>query len=870
MSENVIQNSFSSGELAPSIYARTDIAAYRQGLAVCRNFFVDYRSGVSTRNGTEFVIQCFKSSTAIRPIGFSVSTSVTYVIEFGDRYCRFINNGAAVLEAPFSISSISSSAPAIVLAPGNNFNIGDWVFITGVVGMTAINNRYCQVISNSGGNVGLSDVNGNAIDSTIFGAYASGGTISRVYTIASPYAAADLSLLKFVQSVSQLYITHPNYPPQILSFISPTNWTFTPNTFGTTITAPTGGTGTFTAGGAAPTGAVTTWYGYVVTTVDKNGQESLPSAPIFFSGAFNIAVAAGSVTLSWSAVAGAAFYNVYKTASSYNTNTIPTNAMYGFVGFSNSTSFVDSNISPDFASTPPATNNNPFASGNNPSCVTFFQQRAYFASTAVQLSTFWASQPGSFNNFNQRNPIQADDFLQGTIVSTQLNQIKHMLPMPGGLIMLTGRAAFTLSTGQGANATLAVTPLNATITPQAYTGASDITPIIVNEDILYVQAKASIVRDLSYNIYAAIYTGTDISVKSNHLFFQHTILYWAFAEEPFKVVWAVRDDGILLSLTFLKEQQIAGWARHDTQGLFTSVATVQEGTVDATYFVVQRRLPNGTFVQWIERQMERTFTYGAEDAWGVDAGEGNRSSLPTPNATLTISNSTGTVNITASTSVFNSASVGQVLRAGGGIISITGFTSATQITGTVTKAITQTIPNTSFPVPFAPGAWSIATPSNQFFGFDYLIGQRVNVVADGSVFKNLLVAADGSISLPNNILATKVVGGLGFQAQAQTMPLDVGEPTAQGKRKKIAAMNMKFADSRGLKVGRTFNTVVPMKDLNNTVPFGQPIPLISGEGRVIPDALWDVPGQVCFQVDDPMPVTILGIIPEIVIGDTVK
>lgn len=873
MSDNVLQNSFSAGELAPSIYARTDLASYRQGLAQCRNFFVDYRSGISTRNGSKFIIQCFKSGSAVRLVGFSVTTAVTYIIEFGDKYCRFINNGASVLEAAFNINAATNASPATITVPGNPWNVGDWIFITGIVGMPAMNNRFCQIISNSGGIVGLADVNGNVIDSSIFGAYSSGGTASRVYTIPSPYAAADLALLKFAQSVSVLYITHPNYPPTTLTFNAPTNWVFAPIAFGTNLPAPTGAALSINI--VHTTDTWLTYYSYIVTAVDANGQESLPSAAANGNSTGNIASSPGTVTLTWNPVPGAVSYNIYKAEVSYTAAGYPPpGAMYGFIGFTNgqnNTTFTDSNIQSNFVVTPAATNNLPFANSNNPSCVSFFQQRAFYASTPTQLATFWASQPGNFNNFNESNPIQASDLLQGTIVSNLLNQVKHMLPMPGGLIFLCGRAAFTLSTGQGANATQAVTPLNATITPQAYSGSSDVTPIVVNEDILYIQAKASIVRDLSYNIYAAIYTGTDISIKSNHLFFQHTILYWAYAEEPFKTIWAVRDDGILLSLTYMKEQQIAGWARHDTQGLYTSVASIQEGTIDATYFTVQRRLPNGQFVQWIERQMERTFTYGAEDAWSLDASNGNRNTLPTPAAAITISAATGTVTIIASNNVFTSGSVGQVLRAGGGIISITGFTSGTQVTGTVTQAITQVIPNTNgIPVPFAQGTWTLMTPSNKFFGFDYLVGQTINVVADGGVFNNLLVASDGSITLPGGVTATKVVGGLGFQAQGQTMPLDAGEPTIQGKRKKIGPINFKLANSRGLKAGRTFATVVPLKDMTINVPINTPIPLISGEDRVIPDPLWDVPGQICFQVDDPMPVTILGIIPEVVVGDTQK
>jgi hypothetical protein len=878
MSENVIQTSFAAGELAPSIFARTDLAAYHQGLSTCRNFFVDYRSGISTRQGTKYVLQCKSLGSKLVP--FSVTTQVNYIVEFGDHYCRFYSNGAPVLEASFAVTNISQSSPAVATVPGNNFVPGDWIFITSVAGMLAIDGRFFQVASSIGGAVSLLDVNGNAINSTGFSAYVSGGTASRVYTISSPYAAADLFPnivtsnpgLKFAQSVSVLYITHPSYPPATLTFAAPTNWFFSTLAFGTTIGSPTGLSLVVTIPVAGSGTTISTTYQYAVTAVDSLGQESLPTltsqvtvSPATGSG--NIAVIAGTATISWAAVAGAISYNVYKAEISY-AGAIPSGAAFGFVGNSTGVSFIDSNISPDFTTSPPTQNNNPFLFGNDPGAVSFFQQRLYYGGSNSLPATFWASQPGAFQNFNASNPIQASDTITGTIVANQLNQIKHMLPMPGGLIFLTGRSAYSLTTGQGANATLAVTPLNATLMPQAYNGSSDVAPIVVNEDILYVQAKGSIVRDLAYNIYAAIYTGTDISVRSNHLFFQHQILQWSYAEEPFKLIYTIRDDGILLSLTFMKEQQVSGWARHDTQGLFTSVASIQEGQVDAPYFIVQRTLPSGTVVQWIERMMERTLTYGAEDAWAVDAGA--RSSLPTPNATIQISGASGAVGITASASVFSSSSVGQILRAGGGIITITGVASPTACNGTVTQSITQLIRDfasgVGIPPPFVAGAWAIATPATKFFGLDYLVGQTVSINADGGVVTPQVVASDGSITLASP--ATKVTAGLGYQCQGQTMPLDVGEPTIQGKRKKIAALNFKFAETRGIKAGRTLQTLMPLKDMNITVPIGSPIPLITGDDRIVMDPLWDVPGQLWFQVDDPLPATVLGVIPEVVVGDT--
>jgi len=115
-----------------------------------------------------------------------------------------------------------------------------------------------------------------------------------------------------------------------------------------------------------------------------------------------------------------------------------------------------------------------------------------------------------------------------------------------------------------------------------------------------------------------------------------------------------------------------------------------------------------------------------------------------------------------------------------------------------------------------------------------------------------------------------VVGGLGYQCQAQTMPLDVGEPTVIGKRKKIGAVNLILANTRGLKVGRNFNSVIGLKDQNIGVQLNQAIPLQTANVHFVIDPLWDVPGQICFQIDDPLPATILGVVPEIVIGDSVK
>ncbi len=266
----------------------------------------------------------------------------------------------------------------------------------------------------------------------------------------------------------------------------------------------------------------------------------------------------------------------------------------------------------------------------------------------------------------------------------------------------------------------------------------------------------------------------------------------------------------------------------------------------------------------IERLANRTFPYGAEDAWAVDCGL--TSSLPTPAAGLTASGSSGSVQFTADASVFSSGDVGSILRAGGGIATIETFISPTQVMGTWTLEPSETLPNdpSETPLPVSSGYWSLATPATVFYGADYLNGQLVSINADGSVLAPQLVV-DNSITLANP--ATKVTFGLKYLPQLQTMPLDTGEPTIQGKRKHIPALSIRVKETRGLSAGRTFDTLVPLKEMSPNVLLGTPIPLVNVDERVIMDPLWDVPGQICLQQDNPLPATVLGVIPEIVVGD---
>jgi len=833
--------------------------------------FVDYRSGASTRAGTEFIRPAVQNQGPVRLVRFQQSVSVTYALEFGNFYLRFISNGGSVVEPAFGISGISRGTSTIFSAPGQNFTAGNLVFVAGTVGTPQADGRYF-IVGNSVGATfeALDPITGGSVNSSSWGAWQGGGITQRVYTIATPYASSELALLKFSQKASQMNITHPFHPPYILQLISATNWTLAPAVIGSTASPPSGLAFTATNPGTPPA-----FVTYAVTSIDANNQESAPSY-IFTSSADLRTTSGASIQITWNPAPGAQFYNIYKSSWSYFTS-VPTTSQFGFAATQSGTTFIDSNISPDFTSAPPVSNN-PLTTHAPPQVSGYFQQRLVYANFSFSdVDLFEMSKPGSYYNFDISNPSEADDSVEGRLVSLEVNEIKSMIPMPSGLVMLTTRGAWQVSGGAGGVATQGgpITPTSIVATSQAYIGANDVPPILNNYDIFFIQQKGSIVRDLSYNIYANIYTGNDVSILSSHLFYGHQILEWAYAEEPFKIIWAVREDGVLLSLTVLKEQDMYGWARHDTMGYFRSVCSITEGMTDATYVVVDRPQPNGVLVKQIERVSERSFPFGAEDAWCVDAGV--KTDQNEPGATLTVllsaqGNVVGaSIAVSANIPVFAQNMIGWILRVDGGIAKITSFAGAQSLGGTIIQPLTNLLTDDPLnrPALAAPGTWSIDEPFDTVFGLSHLEGQQVSILADGGVVNGMTVQ-NGSIKLPG--LATKVLVGLGFQAQLQTMYLDLGQEqnTIQGKRKKVGALTVRVKDSRGVKAGRTFQHLVPIKELNRVTAMGTASSLITADERIIMDPLWDVPGQICLQVDDPLPATILGVIPEVVLGDTQK
>lgn len=855
MSINVIQTSFAGGELSPTLYARVDLAKYHVGAAKLLNFFVDYRGGVSNRSGFSLVARTITTINE-RLIPFQFSTIQNYALEFADARMRVIKDGGLVYYPVKTIVGITKATTGVVEVVAHGYITGNQIIMS-VVGMTQVNQIDYFVNVIDANHFFLTDWDGNSIDTISYDTFVS-GTVANVYQVTSPYAAADLAMLKFTQSADVMTICHPDYPAYNLTRTGDTAWTFTAVTIGSAVAAPVAPIIVIN-----PATVGTTNYSYVVTAVSASGEESTASAPGGGLNGIDISTTPGSVSITWAAVTGAVAYNIYKALPATGT-AIAAGTLYGFMTSASDGSLtaVDTNITPDFTSSPP-THENPFTGANYPGTVTYDQQRKVYAGSTAQPETFWMSKPGQFDNFDISSPIQPSDSITGTLVSRQVNNIKYMVSMPGGLIMLTGGGAWQVSGGASG---APLSPTTITATPQAYNGCADVEPLTINYDILYIQQKGTVVRDLAYSFYTNIYTGTDLSVLSNHLFTGYSITEWTYAEEPFKVIWAVRSDGALLSLTYLKEQEVYGWAKHETQGRFKSIVSIQEGQENAVYAIVQRSV-GGQLIQFIERMHTRLMPYGVEDAFFVDCGLTTGVNLIDAELTIGAAEGDG-VAFTTSVPVFSSGNVGAYIKAGGGIARIVTYVNSQRVLCDITRPITD-IDNFRDPVVVWPQAaltWSLDGTFTEVSGLNHLEGETVAILGDGNVFTPQVVTG-GKITISQP--CSKITVGLAYTCQLQTLYLDTGEPSIQGKRKNIVAMTARVDQSRGLKMGQTFDDLTEIKERNlNTL--GQAIELFTGDERMIIGGGWTTEGQVCLQQDNPLPATILGVIPEIQVGDTGK
>lgn len=829
MPNKLINYGFSGGVFAEEFHGRPDLEKYGLGLADAVNFFIDYRGGASSRAGLQHVdvIPDGQNGVVFSRFRFNNRISNTYVLVWTAGKLRFIQDGAFVLEPPKTIVSAPLGTYTVT---AHGYSAGD---------ILKIDDRLFEVYAPLTNSFQIKDLLG-AVSFYI----PVGTEVARVYTKPTPYAADALRELVFRQRRSEVIVTHPEYPQQILTRYDHADWTFAAlDLSGQVIASPTGISAT--ASGAGSAGIA-----YTVTAVDSAGRETYLQSISILTAIVNYTTTAGHVTFSWNPVSGAVAYRIYRSIvmPGGTTNNLRAQQL-GYIGLSYSTNFVDNNIIPNFGITPPI-KANPFVpgqiqeisvltagsgysafnptptigsgfnaltfisaaggisgftildagkdytdaslrnftftggtgatydivvaplTGTYPSASLFFNQRLWFFGTENFPLRLYGSRPEADRySFSFNQIVSAADPIILDIDSSELTPIRYAEIVNDSMFVFTDQSVWqVVQEDNGYRASF-----------RTENGIATLRPLTIGREIVFGLSGGTGVWALRPSNLPNYYIDVDVGLFSSHfLQADNPIVSWAFAREPFRTVWAVRDSGDFLSFTYVAEHNVYAWSRHETDGEALCVETVQENGNDTAYFAIRR----GSLV-YAERMDPRRNTT-VEDVWAVDAGL--RSDLVFPNATLTVVGNNCTVNGMALSGV----DVGKHIRAGGGRGEVLSVPSAGEMVVAWDVPIEglRSSGNT-----YSAGQWSLTPLVTTFSGLSHLEGRSVEVFADGS-FVGMKTVSGGAITL--DTAASYVLAGLPYTGFIEMLPLVAPDIIIEDRRKRLVELTPRIHKTTSL------------------------------------------------------------------------
>lgn len=216
--------SFNGGEVSALIEGRTDYEKYPSSCRKLLNYVAAPQGPAIPRSGNMFVARSFgdtKESNLVPFVFDEDDVSQTLMIEFTDSRIRFLNDVGLIVRPavaatgtgtlPFTFTSAALSAQGAVN--------GDQVVLNGYASEYNLNGAVANIIAKSGDDYTVDAVYpALALDTSM--------TISLVYSVASPYANADVDGIVYVQDLDVIYLYHPTKPKYKLKRFDTYNWAF--------------------------------------------------------------------------------------------------------------------------------------------------------------------------------------------------------------------------------------------------------------------------------------------------------------------------------------------------------------------------------------------------------------------------------------------------------------------------------------------------------------------------------------------------------------------------------------------------------------------------------------------------------------------
>jgi hypothetical protein len=531
-------NNFNAGELSPKVDARTDIEKYYSGCKTMQNMFPLVEGGGQKMPGTVFAAETKDSSKESRLIPFQFSDQEAYVLEFGNLYVRFYRDDGQLQIAYVAWNTATAYA------------LGDLV--------TEGGNHYRCLEAHTSGTF-ATDLSDGLWEAT-------GGATDLAYEVPTPYLEADLFGLKTIQSADVMWIFHPSYPTKELARFGDTDWTLTNHI--SHIGAEMDITDITQADPAVVT--CTT----VPAPVALDGVDGLEDGDIVY-----LADIVGMVELNDQ------FFTVANVVAGAG-------GTFELVG-------IDSQTFTAYSSAGTAQETYYGTEDNRPSCGTFFEQRLCMAGSNNKPQTIVFSASADFDTFDFG--VDDADAIEYTIGSDRVDRIRWLV---GKKFVLVGTTGGAWKIG-GTNVNDPITATNVVASKEISSGVKNIDSVSVDNTVFWTSRSGTTVRKFEFSISSDSFIAPDMTRIAKHIAFGDTraltgIVDMAFQGDPVPLLWCVREDGQLLGMTYESQENIFGWFRLVTDGLYESVAVIDEDAQEDQIWVIVNRTIEGSTVRYVE------------------------------------------------------------------------------------------------------------------------------------------------------------------------------------------------------------------------------------------------------------------------------
>jgi len=471
----------------------------------------------------------------------------------------------------------------------------------------------------------------------------------------------------------------------------------------------------------------------------------------------------------------------------------------------------------------------------------------------------WASASDDFTNFAAGTE---DDESFAYQIAAPSSDAMRWLAMLNHLVVGT---ASLEKVGLGNTTSDPIGPANWQFLPGSEEGGANVQPVTATGSVLFVHRSRKKLMQFVQNPKAlseTSYISVDLTARAPDIV-DAEIIAMAVQREPERRIYVVLANGRLCELLFRREGEldVVAWNEVETSGRVEDVCVLPREDEDVVYFIVRRRNAQGDWERVIER-------YGPErplmdcDRYHLDAALAY--ALSKPETVAEPSGITGSITITTDDAAFVVGDVGKVLWINNGRATITAYTSAVQVTATVTSELMSDDPCPA-------NRWGIGTPTATLSGASHLEGKTVRVWGDMADLGDFVVSS-GAVTLPQSVSVAYL--GLTNRSRWKSLKLAYGaqKGSALGMRKAIRAITLllyrtgasfKFGQASGPSLKRAFDRLRPIKIRTPETPYGEPVPLFSGESENAFDAKFDPDSRLVFEIDGPAPATVSGYVPTI-------